>query len=83
MDTKTVVEILNSSRYNIITIVNLQGGDTHIPVKNIADLIEQQAKQIDDMKKCSNCKCESNFAGCGCNTCVNKSEWKWDGGSGE
>jgi len=52
-------------------------------ILEVADLIDQQGKQIEDMKKCSNCKCESIFAGCGHNTCVNKSEWKWDGGSGE
>lgn len=53
-------------------------------------IIEQQAKQIQVMRNCGNCvNGGSNRHGvnsksrCEDNECENKSNWKWDGGSGE
>lgn len=80
MDTKIAVEILTN--YNSVRTVDSGGKiiciTTTETLSDVADFIEQQAKQIEEMKCCTNCK-HGGGRWCELEGCINLN--KWDGGS--
>jgi predicted Zn-ribbon and HTH transcriptional regulator len=71
MNAKTAIEFLRNLRYDYIASHDNKGKDVFIPVKEIADILDQQGKQINAMRNCENCNYqEYTDVELPCNDCI-------------